>query len=87
MYRGIRVPQSSGTCSYAQGVPISCQPHPIPNIWDMGSSRHSVHCLSTTSRLFNPGGFYARFENNNKHLLDSKNSMSCAPWHNLPTIL
>lgn len=48
---GTQIPWSSGTCKHVQGCPITCQPPPFPSIWIMESSRHSVHCLSTTSRF------------------------------------
>lgn len=70
-----------------QGMPVTYQPRPIPSTWNLESSRHSVQCLSTTSRLSNPGSVHGRSKNNKKHLLDSKTSASCAPWHNSPSTL
>jgi hypothetical protein len=52
----------------------------------MESSRHSVHCLSTTFHLSNLTE-YMPSKNNTKHHLDSKNPAFCASWHNSPPIL
>lgn len=30
---GTWIPWSSGTCKQAQGMPVTCQPRPIPSIW------------------------------------------------------
>lgn len=68
-------------------MPVTYQPRPIPSIWIMESSRHSVHCLSlTTTRLLNPERIYSRSKNNER-LLYRKTSTFPAPWHNLPPIL